>query len=177
MLGGKPTCTLFHCPHHLSRDRRMFAVHCENIVRAATRNRVSENPDAEAAEAPTLASRVASLFRASSSQFTLLGSRGNSPSRASNIEDRRGNCRRVHPHMIRRVDDAPKLVDPSGWISEGQAGPINVPSTHPSTAWEPSPSTELKARQLALVQESRSPSPILPAPHESRVGRPENLHR
>ena len=28
--------------------------------------------------------------------------------------------RRVRPDMIRRIDDRPKLVNPSGWISEGR---------------------------------------------------------
>jgi hypothetical protein len=57
--------------------------------------------------------------------------------------------RRVRPEMIRRMDDAPKLVTPSGWIIEGRlstaedSSPIseskptnshqqNLPSTSPS---------------------------------------------
>lgn len=31
----------------------------------------------------------------------------------------RGRSSRVRPEMIRRIDDAPKLIDPSGLISEG----------------------------------------------------------
>lgn len=29
--------------------------------------------------------------------------------------------RKLRPDMIRRMDDAPKLVNPSGWVSEGRA--------------------------------------------------------
>ncbi|KAH8087810.1 cation transport protein-domain-containing protein [Cristinia sonorae] len=35
---------------------------------------------------------------------------------------------RLRPEMIRRMDDAPKLVNPSGWISEGSPGDRFVPS-------------------------------------------------
>jgi hypothetical protein len=176
MLGGErgTTGTLFipvHLSLRLSHDRRMFTIHCENIVRAATRNRVLEHP--EAAEMPTLATRLASLLRTGSDQFMLLGSREDSPSRVGNIEDQRRNFRRVHPHMIRRVDDAPKLVDPSGWISEGQAGTMNVPSTHPPYNCESSPPA---GRQLSLVQECRSPSQNPSVPHEPRIGRPPKRH-
>jgi hypothetical protein len=162
-------CSLSSPSPHVKR--RMFALHCENIVRAATRNRIPESQGTEAADAPTLASRIAALFHTGTNQYMLLGSRENSFSRASNIESPRGNFQRVRPHMIRRIDDAPKLVDPSGWISEGQAGPINVPSMHPSSDWESSPSTGPKTWQHSLVQKSRSLSPTPPASHESRVGR------
>jgi hypothetical protein len=40
-----------------------------------------------------------------------------------------GVIRKLRPDMIRRMDDAPKLIDPSGWISEGQSVPINRVST------------------------------------------------
>ncbi|OBZ69793.1 hypothetical protein A0H81_10406 [Grifola frondosa] len=35
--------------------------------------------------------------------------------------DREHGQFRLRPDMIRRMNDAPKLVDPSGWISEGQS--------------------------------------------------------
>ncbi|KAI0079232.1 hypothetical protein K474DRAFT_1659278 [Panus rudis PR-1116 ss-1] len=44
---------------------------------------------------------------------------------------------RVRPDMIRRMDDAPKLVNPSGWISEGHQptpGPTIVVDRPPTTA-------------------------------------------
>ena len=39
---------------------------------------------------------------------------------------------RVRPEMIRRMDDAPKLVNPSGWISEGHSG-THTPTFKPAT--------------------------------------------
>lgn len=39
--------------------------------------------------------------------------------------DKRGGImRKLRPDMIRRMDDAPRPVDPSGWISEGQSVPM-----------------------------------------------------
>jgi hypothetical protein len=37
--------------------------------------------------------------------------------------------RKLRPDMIRRMDDAPRPVDPSGWISEGQSVPMKGVST------------------------------------------------
>lgn len=34
---------------------------------------------------------------------------------------KRGIIRKLRPDMIRRMDDAPKLVNPSGWVTEGKA--------------------------------------------------------
>ena len=148
-------------------------VHCENIVRAATRKPVPETPSAGAADAPTLASHITSLFLARSNQFTPLGSRENSPSRVSHTKGRRRIFRTVHPDMIRRVDDAPKLVDPSGSISEGQAGPADNFSTHSSSNWELSLSTGPNAQKL---KESRNPSPVPSASHEPCVGLTPRRH-
>ncbi|KAG7091120.1 hypothetical protein E1B28_010174 [Marasmius oreades] len=44
-----------------------------------------------------------------------------------------GLAHRVRPDMIRRVDDAPKLVNPSGWISEGDRIPMKRNATIQST--------------------------------------------
>lgn len=38
-------------------------------------------------------------------------------------------AQRLKPHMIRRMDDPPKLVNPSGWISEGRTMPSKRAST------------------------------------------------
>ncbi|KAF9650993.1 TrkH-domain-containing protein [Thelephora ganbajun] len=47
--------------------------------------------------------------------------------------------RRVRPDMIRRLDDKPKLINPSGWISKGrmpaaQEGPAESGSTRPRSS-------------------------------------------
>ena len=44
-----------------------------------------------------------------------------------------GFAKRVRTDMIRRMDDAPKLVNPSGWISEGDRIPMKRYGTVHST--------------------------------------------
>ncbi|KAF9268582.1 TrkH-domain-containing protein [Marasmius fiardii PR-910] len=44
-----------------------------------------------------------------------------------------GMAHRLRPDMIRRMDDAPKLVNPSGWISEGDRIPMKRNTTIQST--------------------------------------------
>ena len=160
-----------------SRDRRMFTVHCENIVRAATRKTTRGSPGAEGVLPHTLTTRIASLFGGGSTQLAFLGShQGSSPSGTSNMEGPR-TPRRLRPDMIRRVDDAPKLVNPSGWISEGQGSSTNVRSMDQSDNWVSSPLVAPRDPQLPLVQESRSTSPIRSVSSgQSRVGLPPNLH-
>jgi hypothetical protein len=160
------------------RDRRMFTVHCENIVRAAARKTTPASPEVEGVVPHTLTARIASMFSAGSSQPAFLGSpHGSSPSGASNTEGQR-SPRRLRPDMIRRIDDAPRLVNPSGWISEGQAGPTNgVRPTSQSDNRELSPSTALHDPQLHLTQERRSTSSMRSvSPGQSRVGRPLKRH-
>jgi hypothetical protein len=145
----------------------MFTVHCENIVRAAaTRKTTPGSPVAEGVLPHTFTTRIASLFGGGSTQLAFLGSRhgSTSPSSASNMEGPR-TPRRLRPDMIRRVDDAPKLVNPSGWISEGQAGPTNVHSMDQSDNWESS--TAPRDPQLPLQESGSSVSS-----GQSRVGRP-----
>ena len=151
----------------------MFTVHCENIVRAAAHKTTPGSPETEGVVPHTLTTRIASLFGAGSSQLVFLGSRHeSSPSSASYMEGQR-SPRRLRPDMIRRVDGAPKLVNPSGWISEGQAGPTDVHSMNQSDSRELSPSTVPHATQLPLVQGSRNTSPMRSvSPGRSRVGRP-----
>ncbi len=61
--------------------------------------------------------------------------RGHKPQDVKNEEgnddnsDHRGSVKRLRTDMIRRMDDAPKLVDPSGWISEGRSVPLRRSST------------------------------------------------
>jgi len=146
----------------------MFTIHCKNIVRAATRKANLQNPDGgvELFRANT------SLYRGGPRRSASQGSRSNSPSNVSNAELRRRIPRRLRPDMIRRVDDVPKLVNPSGSISEGQAGPTDVRSVTGSDNWVQSPSEGLHNSPLPLGHESRSRSPIESiSSRESRVGR------
>ena len=172
MLGGNTKHHLLFRARMTKNYRRMFTFHCENIVRAATRKPTPASPEAEGVVPHTLSTRIASLFGASPTQLELLGSpHGSSPSSASNTEGQR-SPRRLRPDMIRRVDGAPKLVNPSGWISEGNAGPTNVRSTKQSDKRELSPSAAHDV-QHPLAQEGRSTSPTRPVSSgQPRVGRP-----
>jgi len=142
----------------------MFTIHCENIVRAATGK---ASPDEGRAEPPGLATRIASVLRGSSSQLASLESpRGTRLSDAGSPEGQKRLC----PDMIRRVDDAPKLVNPSGSIIESQVGPTDVRSMTGSDKWTQSPSEGLHSSQPPLGQE-RNHSPIQPVTSgEFRIG-------
>ncbi|KAL0574295.1 hypothetical protein V5O48_007653 [Marasmius crinis-equi] len=48
-------------------------------------------------------------------------------------KERNGLAKRLRTDMIRRMDDAPKLVNPSGWISEGDRIPMKRHATVQST--------------------------------------------
>ncbi|KAH9067652.1 cation transport protein-domain-containing protein [Lactarius vividus] len=130
--------------------RRMFTIYCESIVQAATRKAAPEYPNTGFAE-PTLTSRLASSIHAGANRLSL------DPFEAKSGDSQRKRSRKLHPDMIRRVDGAPKLVNPSGSVIEGQASTVKV---HPDTDnLELSVPTGPHARQLSLVQESRSTSP------------------
>src|SRR6266702_592614 len=147
----------------------MFTIRCENIVRAATRKAAPEYLNTDLAEPLALTSRLTSPLHAGANRFTL------DPSEAKSGDSQRNHSRKLHPDMIRRMDGAPKLVNPSGSVIEGQASSVNVLSPDRSDKLEPSfPSPH--ARQLSLVQESRSPSPIPSTSSEFRAGRSPRRH-
>ncbi|KAI0302328.1 cation transport protein-domain-containing protein [Multifurca ochricompacta] len=160
---GNPVCIVSYLiiKKAPTRARRMFTIHCENIVRAATRKTVQETSDDEEVNPLTVASRITSLFRAGANPLAFpVPPHGASSSRGNNSEIQGKPSRRLRTDMIRRVDGAPKLVDPSGWISEGQADSITVPERDTPNNCGSSPPAELHNQQLSLVQESRSPSPV-----------------
>jgi hypothetical protein len=154
----------------------MFTIHCEAIVRAATR-KATPISEADGVGPRTLSTLIASLFGTGSTQLANLGSgHGSSPTSGSNM-DGQGTLRRLRPDMIRRIDDAPKLVDPSGSIIDGQAGPSNVRTMNQSDNLESSSSTAPHDPHHPLAQESRSASSKLSASSsESRVGGPLERH-
>jgi hypothetical protein len=181
MLGGKLriqaiqhlASQLLYLHDRWSRDRYMFTIHCETIVRAAARKASPGSSEAEGARPHTLSAFIAPLFGTGSTQLAFLGSRhGSSPTSGSNMDGQR-TPRRLRPDMIRRIDDAPKLVNPSGSIIDGLAGPSNVPTMGQSDNLKSSLSTAPHDPQHPLAQESRSASPKRSdSSSESRVGRP-----
>ena len=70
--------------------------------------------------------------------------------------------RRVRPDMIRRIDDKPKLINPSGWISEGrmptaQENPVeseSIKSRSPTKEPEPTNPTSGQPPQITHLQPS-----------------------
>ena len=115
---------------------------------------------------------IASLFGAGPTQLAFLGSRhGSSPTSGSDMDGQK-TPRRLRPDMIRRIDDAPKLVNPSGSIIDGQASPSNVRTMNQSGDLESLSSTAPPDPQRPLAQESRSASlKRSVSSSESRVGR------
>jgi hypothetical protein len=75
--------------------------------------------------------RFRTLFRDRTALTTVIES--TEEEKNGNKERRGGVLQKLRPDMIRRMDDAPKLVDPSGWISEGQSIPMtSIPTVQSS---------------------------------------------
>lgn len=61
---------------------------------------------------------------------------------AKDKKRRNGVLQKLRPDMIRRMDDAPKLVNPSGWVSENRPPSvkgIEISNIHVSPKPSPSP--------------------------------------
>ena len=151
----------------------MFTIHCQTIVRAATRKATPGSSEAEGAGPHKLSTFIPSLFGTGSTQLAVPGSRhGSSPTSGSNMDGQR-TPRRLRPDMIRRIDDALRLVNPSGSIIDGQAGPSNVRTMKQSDNLESLSSKAPHDLQHPPAQESGSASPKPSvSSSESRVGRP-----
>ena len=54
------------------------------------------------------------------------------------------------------MDDAPKLVNPSGWVTEGSPHPVILPNAPEKTIYGPPVPEE--GRHLSFVDEEASPS-------------------
>ncbi|KAI0059918.1 hypothetical protein BV25DRAFT_1918057 [Artomyces pyxidatus] len=145
--------------------RRMFTVRCENIVRAAARNVAAASPGKEVEVPTTWTTRIASFFTPGSHLSTIRENPDESalptPTKTISGRERKhgtNDSRKLRPDMIRRMDDAPQLVNPSGWISEGRTDPLNVVAIETNNEKARSPSRE-HIRQLSLVDENTSSTP------------------
>lgn len=96
----------------------------------AARSASKLSRDAESATQPW-ARRFVSLFSKNTGLSTV--TEDAEEEKDESKERSGGVIRKLRPDMIRRMDDAPKLVDPSGWISEGQSVPMNRAPTMQST--------------------------------------------
>ncbi|KZV69989.1 hypothetical protein PENSPDRAFT_651888 [Peniophora sp. CONT] len=116
--------------------RRLFKKRCENIViNARSRSQYDDN---EISRRP---SRLGSLFRRKRGLTTVdEEEEPETPVKRSGHNTPRKTGTGVRTDMIRRMDDAPKLVNPSGWISErimNEKQALNDPK-----AEQPIPSSE-----------------------------------
>lgn len=96
----------------------------------ASRAAAKVDSEAELAARPWT-HRFASLFRKNTGLSTV--DEITEDDKDESKERTGGIIRKLRPDMIRRMDDAPKLVDPSGWISEGQSVPMMRAPTVQST--------------------------------------------
>ncbi|KAK7036416.1 hypothetical protein VNI00_011613 [Paramarasmius palmivorus] len=96
-----------------------------------------------------------------------------------------GHTKRVRTDMIRRMDDAPKLVNPSGWISEGDRIPMKRHATIQSATQDrrlsfitPLPSTDISSNnRLAPPPRKMSRRLSDPGTPTTPVMRSTPLHR
>lgn len=138
----------------------MFRARCENIVLAAARKVAAENPAANVEIPVSWTSRLAAYLRRGrgSRLSTIQESKeedgSNSPNKPGSAREVRNGSgsRKLRPDMIRRMDDAPQLVNPSGWISEGRSDPLKVVSIEPPQRQAP-PAQNGQPRQLSFVDE------------------------
>ncbi|THH13668.1 hypothetical protein EW146_g6584 [Bondarzewia mesenterica] len=166
--------------HTRSPARRMFTIRCENIVAAAARRAVPSALDAQVESPKSWRIRMASLFRRGTRLHPIDEKVGqedlNAPTNAAPPKERKSGAsetRRLRPDMIRRMDDAPKLVNPSGWISESPSKFVDVEGQEPPRE---------QTRQLAFADESMPSNPDRSTSTDSsseeasdgseRVGRP-----
>ncbi|KAF8648539.1 hypothetical protein AX16_006243 [Volvariella volvacea WC 439] len=103
---------------------------------------------------PRWPERVATLLRPRSRRDTESREEGTSDGRRANR--RRGSIlRNLRPDMIRRIDSAPKPVNPSGWVSEDAVGV--TPNTRP-------PPPPLPPPVPAQISQDSGPTEQTPSP-------------
>jgi hypothetical protein len=153
MLGGKILLAWLRYDTYIDH-RHYFAKKFDHIVAAEMAARAARKlRDDNAEPVRTWPHRFTTIFRRRTGLSTVVeAAEEDQPGN----EDRRGVImRKLRPDMIRRMDDAPRPVDPNGWISEGQSVPMKGVSTAHSNhqrvfAEESSPSlSSCPAEQVA----------------------------
>jgi hypothetical protein len=108
--------------------------------------------------------------------ITLRDENGDETESSHSSEEEQKN-RRVRTHMIRRIDDKPKLVNPSGWISEGrlpvaQEGLVesgSISSIREQQQQQPTDLTLAQSPELTHLQPSNQQSNDSEAESESEL--------
>jgi hypothetical protein len=145
----------------------MFVSKCEHIVEAARVTRPAHPPEDQESLTPW-ASRLGTMFRRGSQLSTVQERTEDTPPK----ERKAIEPRRLRPDMIRRMDDAPKLVNPSGWISEGNVDLPNIEKSDTQFVSSPTSTTSITdpTRQLAFADDVKagdSDSSTSPGVHPS----------
>jgi hypothetical protein len=105
--------------------RYYFAKKFDHIVAAEMASRAAQKLDSTSEVAVRAwPHRLTTLFRRRPALSTVVEATEDEEEHR-NKGPRGGIIEKLRPDMIRRMDDAPKLVDPNGWISEGQTIPLN----------------------------------------------------
>ncbi|TFK44919.1 cation transport protein-domain-containing protein [Crucibulum laeve] len=105
--------------------RYYFGRKFDHIVEAA-RQKNAGTFDEEKAPLPRWSTRIATFFHPGR-HISIEVEESNEGSDRSK-DQKGGIIGRLRPDMIRRMDDAPKLVNPSGWVSDGKAPIRKMPS-------------------------------------------------
>lgn len=95
-----------------SRNRHYFAKKFEHIIQRQAFKRTTTTIEHPVHARTSWARRVKAFFSTVKDEATRSGSPEEKPHHTTPTTT-------IRPDMIRRVDGAPKLVDPSGWISQG----------------------------------------------------------
>jgi len=118
-------------------------------VEAAHKTRSANIRGDQEASAPWT-SRLGSVFRRGSQLSTVQEKTEDTPPKG----DKTIEPRKLRPDMIRRMDDAPKLVNPSGWISESNADSLKAGVDQPDRSFTSSPTAlENPAQQLTFADD------------------------
>lgn len=111
-------------------SRYYFAKKFQHIIEAeAARKAASLIADAEKKDRPW-PSRIAAFIRQGRGLSVVVEETEAKPL----PQEKGGHITKLRPDMIRRMDDAPKLINPSGWVSEGKATSMR---REPSVASQP----------------------------------------
>lgn len=149
----------FFCRHYFAKK---FDHIIANEMASRTANMLASHDGATVRPWPK---RFTTFFRNRTALTTVIESPDEEKN--GNKERRGGALQKLRPEMIRRMDDAPKLIDPSGWISEGQSPPLTrVPTVRSS-------------RQIVFVENmplSSSPTPLCEDPENSINGASQPVH-
>lgn len=166
----------------------MFRTRCENIVAAAARRDTLSALDTQVESPKTWRSRISTLLRRGSGLSDVEEKTDEedtvTPTKNGSARERKGGgneSRKLRPDMIRRMDDAPKLVNPSGWISEGRPDPMNAvaedgsqPPAEPTRQLAFAEDPKRRSRDLSVSSTSSSSEP---SATDEREGRPSHRRR